>query len=133
MAGGGAADGRWESPELMDTIFLKELEVETIIGIYDWEREVRQVVSIDLEMPVDAARAAATDKVDDSVNYKAVAKTTISLVEASKFQLIETMAEEIAAMILRDHGVAWVRVAVSKPGAIRGSRTVGVRIERRAG
>lgn len=116
----------------MDTIFLRELEIETIIGIYDWEREVKQKVSIDLEMPVDAARAAASDRVEDSVNYKAVAKAVIALVEASRYQLIETMAEEIASLILREHGVAWVRVSVSKPGAIRGSRNVGVRIERRA-
>ncbi len=117
----------------MDTIFLKALEIETIIGIYDWEREVRQTVSIDLEMPVDAAAAARTDDVEQSVNYKAVAKAVIALVEESRYQLIETMAEEIARLILRNHGVAWVRVSVEKPGAIRGSRTVGVRIERHAG
>lgn len=117
----------------MDTIFLTELEIETIIGIYDWEREVKQTVSIDLELPVDAARAAASDHVDDSVNYKAVAKAVIALVQESRFQLIETMAEEIARLILNEHGVAWVRVSVSKPGAIRGSRNVGVRIERHAG
>jgi dihydroneopterin aldolase len=116
----------------MDTIFLKELEIETIIGIYDWEREVRQKVSIDLEMPVDAARAAETDHIDGSVNYKAVAKAVIALVEGSSYQLIETMAEHIAQLILANHGVAWVRVSVSKPGAIRGSRTVGVQVERHA-
>ncbi|MEO0425232.1 MAG: dihydroneopterin aldolase [Pseudomonadota bacterium] len=116
----------------MDTIFLQELEIETIIGIYDWEREVKQTVSIDLEMPVDAAKAAATDDVADSVNYKAVAKAVIGLVEPAGYQLIETMAEEIAQLILREHGVNWVRVSVSKPGAIRGSRNVGIRIERHA-
>ena len=116
----------------MDTIFLKELEIETIIGIFDWEREVRQTVSIDLEMPVDAKRAAKTDRIEDSVNYKAVAKAVIALVEESRYQLIETMAEEIAQLILADHGVAWVRVSVSKPGAIRHSRNVGVRLERHA-
>jgi dihydroneopterin aldolase len=115
---------------LTDTIFLKELEIETIIGIYDWEREVRQTVSIDLEMPVDAVAAASTDSIEHSVNYKAVAKAVIALVEQSRYQLIETMAEHIARLILNEHGVAWVRVSVSKPGAIRGSRTVGISIER---
>ncbi len=115
---------------MSDTIFVRELEIQTVIGIYDWERKVEQTVSIDLEMPGDIAAAAATDAIEDTVNYKAVSKQVIALVEASSFQLIETMAERIAQMILGDFGLAWVRVTVSKPGAVRGSRTVGVRIMR---
>ncbi len=115
---------------MSDMIFVRELEIETVIGIYDWERKVKQTVSIDLEMPGDIAAAAATDAIDDTVNYKAVSKQVISLVERSSFQLIETMAERIAQMILGDFGLAWVRVSVSKPGAVRGSRTVGVQITR---
>jgi dihydroneopterin aldolase len=114
----------------MDRIFLRELRVETIIGIYDWERETRQVVSIDLEMPVDIRRAAATDDIADTLNYKKVAKRILGYVEASSFQLVETLIERIAEIIVTEFDVDWVKVTLSKPGAIRGSRDVGVAIER---
>lgn len=114
----------------MDRIFLRELRVETIIGIYDWERETRQVVSIDLEMPVDIRRAAATDDIADTLNYKKVAKRILGYVEASSFQLVETLIERIAEIIITEFDVDWVKVTLSKPGAIRGSRDVGVAIER---
>jgi 7,8-dihydroneopterin aldolase/epimerase/oxygenase len=114
----------------MDRIFLRELRVETIIGIYDWERETRQVVSIDLEMPVDIRRAAATDDIADTLNYKKVAKRIIGYVEASSFQLVETLIERIAEIIITEFDVDWVKVTLSKPGAVRGSRDVGVAIER---
>lgn len=114
----------------MDRIFLRELRTEAIIGIYDWEREVRQVVSIDLEMPVDIRRAAATDHIDDTLNYKKVAKRVLAYIEGSRFQLVETLSERIAEIILTEFNLAWVKVSVSKPGAIRGSRDVGVQIER---
>ena len=114
----------------MDRIFLRELRVETIIGIYDWERETRQVVSIDLEMPVDIRRAAATDDITDTLNYKKVAKRILGYVEASSFQLVETLIERIAEIIITEFDVDWVKVTLSKPGAIRGSRDVGVAIER---
>jgi dihydroneopterin aldolase len=114
----------------MDRIFLRELRVETIIGIYDWERETRQVVSIDLEMPVDIRRAAATDDIADTLNYKKVAKRIIGYVEASSFQLVETLIERIAEIIITEFDVDWVKVTLSKPGAIRSSRDVGVAIER---
>jgi len=114
----------------MDRIFLRELRVETIIGIYDWERETRQVVSIDLEMPVDIRRAAATDDIADTLNYKKVAKRILGYVEASSFQLVETLIERIAEIIITEFDVDWVKVTLSKPGAIRNSRDVGVAIER---
>lgn len=114
----------------MDKIFLKELKVDTIIGIWDWERKIRQTVVIDLEMSADIARAAATDDVKDTLNYKGVAKRVQQFVEESSFQLVETMAENIAAIIRDEFDVAWVKVRVNKPGAIRGSRDVGVEIER---
>jgi dihydroneopterin aldolase len=114
----------------MDRIFLRELRVETIIGIYDWERETRQVVSIDLEMPVDIRRAAATDDIADTLNYKKVAKRILGYVEASSFQLVETLIERIAEIIITEFDVDWVKVTLSKPGAIRSSRDVGVAIER---
>lgn len=117
---------------ILDRIFLRELQVETIIGIYDWERETRQTVSIDLEMATDNRAAAAADRIADALNYKSVAKRIIAFVEGSKFQLVETLAERIAAILLEEFEIPWVRVTVSKPGAIRGARDVGVCIERGA-
>ena len=114
----------------MDKIFLRELKVETIIGIWEWERKIRQTVIVDLEMSADIARAAATDDVADTLNYKSVAKRIQSFVADSSFQLVETLAERIAEIIREEFGVDWVRVTVHKPGAIRGSRDVGIDIER---
>jgi len=114
----------------MDKIFLNELKVDTIIGLWKWERRIRQTVVIDLEMSADIARAAATDEVADTLNYKLVAKRIQKFVADSSFQLVETMAERIAAIIREEFDVAWVRVRVNKPGAIRGSKAVGVLIER---
>ena len=114
----------------MDTIFLRDLKVETIVGVWDWERKVRQTVSIDLEMAADIRRAAASDSLDDTLNYKLVAKRVQQFVGESNFQLVETLAEKIAEVVLDDFDVPWVEVCVNKPGAIRGARDVGVRIRR---
>ncbi len=114
----------------MDTIFLEDLNVETVIGIWDWERKIRQTVVINLEMAADIRKAAETDNVEDTLNYKAVAKRVQQFVADSEFQLVETLTERIAAIVNDEFGVPWVRVRVSKPGAIRGARDVGVVIER---
>ena len=114
----------------MDKIFLSELKVDTIIGIWEWERRIRQTVVIDLEMSADIARAAASDEVADTLNYKLVAKRIQGFVADSSFQLVETLAERIAGIIRDEFDVAWVKVRVNKPGAIRGSKAVGVLIER---
>lgn len=114
----------------MDRIFLTDLRIETIIGIWEWERRIRQTVVIDLEMSADIARAAATDSVEDTLNYKLVAKRLQEFVGESSFQLVETLAERVAGIVREEFGVDWVRVRVNKPGAIRGSRDVGVIIER---
>jgi dihydroneopterin aldolase len=114
----------------MDKIFLTELKVDTIIGIWEWERKIRQTVIIDLEMSADIAKAAATDSVEDTLNYKSVAKRIQSFVGDSSFQLVETLAERIAGIIREEFGVQWVKVRVNKPGAIRGSKDVGILIER---
>jgi dihydroneopterin aldolase len=114
----------------MDTVFINDLRIETIIGIYDWERKVRQTISLDLEMGADIRRAAETDAIEDTLNYKAVAKRLLAFVEDSEFQLVETLAEKIAAIVLNEFSVPWVRLTVHKPGAVRGSRDVGVIIER---
>jgi dihydroneopterin aldolase len=114
----------------MDKIFLTELKVDTIIGIWEWERKIRQTVIIDIEMSADIAKAAATDSVEDTLNYKSVAKRIQSFVGESSFQLVETLAERIAGIVREEFGVQWVKVRVNKPGAIRGSRDVGILIER---
>jgi dihydroneopterin aldolase len=114
----------------MDIVFINDLRIETIIGIYDWERRVRQTISLDLEMGADIRRAAATDAIDDTLNYKAVAKRLIEFVGASEYQLVETLAEKITEIVLTEYAVPWLRLTVRKPGAVRGSRDVGVIIER---
>jgi len=113
-----------------DRIFLRGLAVDCLIGFIDWERRVKQTVVIDLEMAIDCRRAAIRDDVAETLNYKTVAKRLISFVQESQFHLVETLVERIASLILDEFGVAWVRVTVSKPGAISGSREVGVTIER---
>ena len=113
-----------------DRIYLRDLRTETIIGIYDWERKIRQTVSFDFEFPGDIRRAAKTDRIEDTLNYKSVAKRVLAFVEGSEYHLVETLAEEVARLILRDFPVEWVKVTLNKPGAVRGSRDVGVVIER---
>ena len=115
---------------ITDTIFLHDLRVETIVGIWDWERKIKQTVSIDLEMGSDIRRAAASDSIDDTLNYKLVAKRVQQFVAESEFQLVETLAERIAAILLAEFALPWVQVRVNKPGVIRGSRDVGVQIRR---
>jgi dihydroneopterin aldolase len=114
----------------MDIIFIRDLEIETVIGIYDWERKIRQVISIDLDMATDIRKAAGSDRIDDTLNYKAVAKRLIAFVEQSEFQLVETLAEKICEIVLNEFNVPWVSLTLNKPGAVSGSRSVGVKIER---
>ena len=114
----------------MDIVFINELRIETIIGIYDWERKVKQTISLDLEMGTDIGKSAVTDAIDDTLNYKAVAKRLIAFVEDSEYQLVETLAEKIAEIVLSEFNVPWLKLTVHKPGAVRGSRDVGVIIER---
>lgn len=113
-----------------DTIFLRDLKIDTVVGIWDWERKIRQTVSIDLEMGADIRKAATTDNIDDTLNYKSVAKRVQQFVGDSEFQLVETMAEKIAETILGEFDIPWIDVRVNKPGAIRGARDVGVKIRR---
>lgn len=115
---------------MRDTIFLKDLRIKTIVGVWEWERRMPQTISIDLEMAADVRRAAATDRLDATLDYKALTNRIRSFVEESRFQLIETMAEQIAGIILDEFDVPWTKVTVHKPFAIRDSRDVGVCIER---
>jgi dihydroneopterin aldolase len=113
-----------------DRVFIKDLRVETVIGIFDWEREIKQAVSLDVEMAFDIRAAAKSDDIEDTLDYKAVAKRLIQVVQASEFQLVESLAERCAALILGEFPVDWLRLKLSKPGAVRGSSAVGVIIER---
>jgi dihydroneopterin aldolase len=114
----------------MDKIFIHGLKTEAIIGIFDWERQVKQTVLLDVEMSIDIRKAALSDSIDDTMNYKRVAKRVLAFVEGSKFHLVETLAEHIAMLILEEFAIAAVRIALSKPGAVRGSRDVGVILDR---
>lgn len=114
----------------MDIVYIRDLRIETVIGIYDWERKIKQTVSIDLDMAFDIRKAAESDHIDDALNYKAVAKRIIAFVEASEFQLVETMAEKICAIVLDEFQVSWVKLRLGKPGAVSGSKEVGIIIER---
>lgn len=114
----------------MDTVFINDLRIETIIGIYDWEREVKQTISLDLELGTDIRKSAETDAIEDTLNYKAVAKRMVAFVSDSEYQLVETLAEKIAEIVLSEFNVPWLKLTVHKPGAVRGSRDVGVIIER---
>lgn len=114
----------------MDIIYLTDLKIETVIGIFDWERRIKQTVRFDLEMGADIRKAASTDSIEDTLNYKAVAKRLIAFVEQSDFQLVETLAERVAEIVLNEFSVPWVRVRVNKKGAVRHAVDVGVLIER---
>ena len=114
----------------LDIVFIEDLRIETIIGIYDWERETKQTIALDIEMAADNTRPASTENIDDALNYKAVSKRMIAFTEASQFQLVETLAERLAEIIIAEFDVPWCRLKLSKLGAVTGSRSVGVIIER---
>lgn len=114
----------------MDIVYLRDLKIETIIGIFDWEREIKQAVSLDLDMAADVAKAAESDTIEATLDYKAVAKRLIEFVSHSEYKLVETLAERVAAIVRDEFGVTWVKVRVNKPGAVRYAGDVGVVIER---
>jgi len=114
----------------MDKVFINNLEIEAIIGIFDWEREVRQVISINLEMEFDNKKSAQSDDIKDALDYKKVGKRVTAFVENSKYKLIERLAEQIAKLVLKEFPVSSLMVSVTKPGALRGSKSVGIRITR---
>ena len=114
----------------MDIIYIHDLRIESVIGIYEWERKIKQTVVLDIEMAGDCRKAAQNDDVEDTLNYKSVAKRLIELVGSSECQLVETLAERCAAVVLEEFHVPWVKLRVNKQGALRGARDVGVIIER---
>ncbi|NIM27379.1 MAG: dihydroneopterin aldolase [Gammaproteobacteria bacterium] len=114
----------------MDIIYISDLRIETVIGIFDWERKIKQTVILDIEMAGDCRRAAERDDVADTLNYKSVAKRLIEFVGNSEYQLVETLAERCAEVVMKEYDVPWVKLRVNKQGALRGARDVGVIIER---
>jgi len=116
----------------MDKIFLTQLSVECVVGIWEWERQVKQTVTLDIEMAADIRKAAASDHIDDTVDYKKVSKRLQTFISESSFQLVETLTERVAEIIVKEFGVQWVKVRLDKKGALRGARGVGIEIERRA-
>ena len=114
----------------MDIIYLHDLKIDTVIGIFEWERRVKQAVILDLDMATDIRKAAASDKIVDTLDYKAVAKRLVDYVGNNKFQLVETLAERVAEIVLNEFNINWLRLRVNKKGAVRGAVDVGVIIER---
>ena len=114
----------------VDIIFLRDLRIETTIGIYEWERRIRQTVTLDIEMGTDAARAATTDRIEDALDYKVIAKRIIEFVSSAEFQLVETLADRVAGLVREEFAVPWLRLRLNKKYAIRGATDVGVVVER---
>ena len=114
----------------MDVVFIEALRVETVIGIYDWEKEVKQTVLLDLEMAFDNTVPAAHDAIEDTLDYKRISKRLVAFVGESHFGLVETLAERCAEIVMREFGVPWLRLKLSKPGAVSAAKNVGVVIER---
>jgi 7,8-dihydroneopterin aldolase/epimerase/oxygenase len=114
----------------MDTIRIRGLKVDTVVGVHDWERRLPRTVVIDLELATDAARAARRDALADALDYDAVARAAASFVAQARVQLVETLAERLAEALQRDFGVAWLRLELHKPGAVAGAADVSVAIER---
>ena len=114
----------------MDIVFIRELKVDTVVGIYDWERRIRQNVVLDLDLGTDIAKAAKSDCIKDTLDYKSVAKRVMQFVSGAEFQLVETLAEKVAELVMQEFKVCWVKVTLHKPGAVSGSKSVGVSIER---
>lgn len=115
----------------MDKIFLTALTTECIVGIWEWERRVKQRIVLDIEMATDIRRAASTDHIDDTLDYKKVSKRVLAFVGDSQFQLVETLTERIAQLLITEFNIPWVKIRLNKQGAIRGARDVGIEIERR--
>lgn len=114
----------------MDIVFIRELKVQTVIGAFEWERKIRQTVVLDLEMAADIAKPATSDQLEHALDYKAVADRISGFIEESQFHLVETLAESVAGILRTEFGIKWLRLRVSKPGAIKAAKDVGVLIER---
>jgi 7,8-dihydroneopterin aldolase/epimerase/oxygenase len=114
----------------MDIVYIKELRADAVIGVYDWERDIRQELVLDLELASDNRRAASSDAIADAVDYDAISRRVLAYVQGSEFQLIETLAERVADLVLAEFAIPWLRLRVGKPGAVKEAADVGIVIER---
>lgn len=114
----------------MDTVFITGLKATSVIGCYDWERDIRQTLVIDLELQADFSRAAATDALEDALDYAAISQRVIAACDASRFQLLEALAEHLATLLLAENAISRLRMTITKPGAVSEAEGVGVVIER---
>ncbi|CCW30698.1 Dihydroneopterin aldolase [Xenorhabdus nematophila F1] len=117
---------------MMDIVFIEELTVVTTIGVYDWEQTIKQKLVFDIEMGWDNKCASASDNVEHCLDYARVSEAVIERVENQRFALVERVAEEVANILLNQFHSPWVKIKVSKPGAVAQAKSVGVVIERRA-
>jgi len=113
----------------VNIVYIRGLRAQAVVGVYEWERHIRQTLVLDLEMASDTSRAAASDQIVDALDYAAVSEKVVALVEASDYQLLETLADAVARMIMQDFGVPWLRFRLSKPGAVAAAEDVGLIIE----
>jgi len=114
----------------MDIVYIRDLRIDAVIGIYAWERQVRQPIVLNIEMATDVRIAATSDNIDDALNYKAVAKRIIAFVTESEFLLVETLIERLAELIRHEFAVSWVKIHLNKRGALRHAKDVGLIVER---
>ena len=115
---------------MTDTVFIKGLKASSVIGCYDWERDIRQTLVIDLELKADFKRAAQTDALKDALDYAAISQRMIAVCDESRFQLLETLAEHLASTVLAEFSVERLRMTITKPGAVPEAEGVGVMIDR---
>ena len=114
----------------MDTVFIRGLKAKAVIGVFGWEKQIRQNLVLDLDLRADVAHAAASDTLEEAVDYKAISQRVVAFVEDSQYQLVESLAEAVAGLIREEFSVSWVRVRIAKPFAVRTAQEVGVVIER---
>ncbi len=114
----------------MDIVFIRDLEVKTVIGVFDWERKIRQRLVFNIELGTDISASAKSDSLEDTLDYKAISHAIEEFAEASSYQLVEALVEAVAEMVLRDFEVRWISITLDKPGAVSCARSVGVKIER---
>ena len=114
----------------MDQIFIEDLEVETVIGVYDWEHDIRQVLRLNIEMSWDIRAAAEAEDLEQTVDYDRVVKRLTGFIEGGQFLLVETVAERCAEILMHEFHVPRVRLKIAKPGAVESAKAVGVIIER---
>lgn len=114
----------------MDTVFIKGLKAASVIGCYDWERDIRQTLVFDLELEADFTRAAQTDALEDALDYAAICQRVIAVCDASRFQLLEALADHVATLLLAEFDISGLRMTISKPGAVSEADGVGVVIAR---